>query len=158
MSPSPSLTLPRKGKGNFIAPSGDSLFTRHGSGCPGWLGIVMRAGVFVLSGLITLLLLSSDSLANPKRSYHDIYLMENRVCKSCHWEWADRSHIRLINRAGHAALVSPDEIIGINRHPVMRFLTLHSLAGIGQPGPIIAPEAYENGNDYVCKYCDMIKK
>ena len=104
------------------------------------------------------LLLGTSVSADDKPGYKDIYLTDNRVCKACTWEWENKKQVRLTNRRGEATLVSPDEIIGVDTHPFMRKLTLKSLNGIGLPGPIIVPAAFKDGNDYVCKFCDMFGK
>lgn len=115
--------------------------------------------------LMTLILLvwgilpeCSPALAKEKPGYQDIYLTEDRVCRSCTWAWEQKNLVRLTNREGHATLVYPAEIIGVDRHPIIRKLTLKSLQGIGLPGPIIVPAAFDDANDYVCKYCKELGK
>jgi hypothetical protein len=95
------------------------------------------------AGVLGCLLLGALAWAGDKPGYKDIYLTQE-----------SRTQVRLTNRLGHSTLVKPEEIIGIDRHPVLRKLTLKSLHGIGLPGPIIVPAAFEDANDYVCKYCD----
>jgi hypothetical protein len=94
--------------------------------------------------------------AEKAASYKDIYLTENRVCKDCTWEWANKKQVKLINRAGQATLVLPKEILGIDTHPIIRRLTLKSIHGVGKAGPEIVPAAFDNANDIVCKYCDAV--
>jgi hypothetical protein len=106
------------------------------------------------AGVLGCLLLGALAWAGDKPGYKDIYLTQERVCRACTWAWESRTQVRLTNRLGHSTLVKPEEIIGIDRHPVLRKLTLKSLHGIGLPGPIIVPAAFEDANDYVCKYCD----
>lgn len=86
--------------------------------------------------------------------YKDIYLTENRVCKACRWEILDESHARLTNRNGDRIVVKSGELLGMDRHPVWRKLIYNSLHGIGLPGPVIAPNAFENGREFACKYCE----
>lgn len=86
--------------------------------------------------------------------FKDIYLTENRVCKACRWEIADDYHTRLTNRNGERIVVKNNEVLGMDRHPVWRKLIDKSLHGIGLPGPVIVPSAFEDGRDYACKYCD----
>lgn len=89
-----------------------------------------------------------------KYEYKDIYLTENRVCKSCRWEIADDYHTRLINRDGERIVVRNKDVLGMDRNPFWRKAIYKSLHGIGLPGPVIVPSAFENGRDFVCKYCD----
>ena len=98
------------------------------------------------------------SLAAEKADYKDIYLFGNGVCKACQVEWVDKAHVRLVNRAGMVAIVPVKAVIGIDRHPFMRKALLTSLHGIGLPGPLIVPAAFEDANDYVCKYCDSFNR
>ncbi len=105
--------------------------------------------------LLGLLLGLSVSLAE-KPEYHDIYLTEDRVCKACRWEAADDWHIRLTNRNGDRIVVKNKEVLGMDRHPFWRKMVYNSLHGMGLPGPIIVPSAFEDGNEYVCKYCNYL--
>ncbi len=86
--------------------------------------------------------------------YKDIYLTENRVCKACRWEAVDARSIRLTNRRGDRIVVHPGEVLGMDRHPVWRKLIHKSLSGVGLPGKIIVPGAFEDGRDFACKYCE----
>ena len=121
---------------------------------PDFKAICILIGI-LLVGCIYLLL---PALADSKPGYKDIYLTKERVCKSCTWAWENKKQIRLTNRLGHFTLVKPTEIIGIDKHPIMRKLTIKSLHGIGLPGPLIVPAAFEDANDYVCKYCDDMEE
>lgn len=105
-------------------------------------------------GLIGVFGFSLFSFADEKAEYKDIYLTENRVCKACRWEIADDYHTRLINRNGDRIVVKNMEVLGMDRHPVWRKAIYKSLHGIGLPGPVIVPSAFENGRDFACKYCD----
>lgn len=106
--------------------------------------------------------MASAEKTSIKYEYRDIYLTQNRVCKACRYEWMDKdpgnARVRLVNRAGQASIVPSKQIIGIDRHPIVRKIYLKSLYGIGLPGPIIVPAAFEDGNDYVCKYCDTFNR
>jgi hypothetical protein len=114
---------------------------------------------FGLVGLAFLLLWPTGQVwAGDKVAYQDIYLSENRVCKSCRLEWVDKTKVRLVNRAGMASIVPAKAVIGIDNHPIIRRALTTSLHGIGLPGPILAPAAFEDGNDYVCKYCDSFNR
>lgn len=93
-----------------------------------------------------------------KTKYYTIYLLNNKVCKKCSVQQKDADHVWLINKGGAYELVPINQIIGIDRHPIIRRLVWKSLHGIGLPGPVIAPEAFKNGNDFVCKYCDDIDR
>jgi len=110
--------------------------------------------------------------AGEKYEYKDIYLTENRVCKACRLEWLDpvrdkadisravgnKSAVKLINRAGQASIVLAKEVLGIDRHPILRKAMLHSLRGVGLPGEVLVPSAFDDGNDFVCKYCDSFHR
>ncbi|WP_303674670.1 hypothetical protein [Vampirovibrio chlorellavorus] len=107
------------------------------------------------------LLLLGLALGNPAarageygKEYKDIYLTENRVCKACRWEAVDNQSIRLTNRNGDRIVVHPGEVLGMDRHPVWRKMIYKSLVGVGLPGKIIVPGAFEDGRDFACKYCD----
>lgn len=114
----------------------------------------LRAGCL----LIVLLWPAGLTLAGEKVEYKDIYLTEDRVCKACRAEWLDDKKVRLVNRAGFASIVPVKVVIGIDRHPFVRKTLMKSLHGIGLPGPILVPAAFEDANDYVCKYCDSFNK
>ncbi len=98
------------------------------------------------------------ALAEKKPVYKDIYLSENRVCKSCTWQWAEKGQVMLINRAGEATLVKPDEILGMDTHPIIRKLLTKSLHGVNEAGPVIVPAAFDNANEIWCNNCDYLGK
>jgi hypothetical protein len=99
----------------------------------------------------------SQTIPNGQKiPYYDIYLTNNQICKSCTVQQKDLDHVWLINKQGHYTVVSRHQIMGLNQHPVVRRVLWASLHGIGLPGPIIAPEAFEKGNEFVCKYCDKV--
>ncbi len=86
--------------------------------------------------------------------YKDIYLTENRVCKACRWEPVDTQLVRLTNRNGDRIVVHTGEVLGMDRHPFWRKMIYKSLVGVGLPGKIIVPGAFDDGNEFACKYCD----
>ena len=93
-------------------------------------------------------------LATNIQPYRDIYLTEDRVCKGCQWELLPERKVQLTNRLGEHTVVRSKEIIGIDTHPWNRKLLVKSLRGVGLPGKVIVPYAFEDGQDFVCKYCD----
>lgn len=105
--------------------------------------------------LLAFLLPLQPAFATDKVIYKDIYLTQNRVCRSCTWEWQAKDRkILLINRSGQATLVKPKEILGMDTHPIVRRLMLKSLHGVGKAGIDIVPGAFDEANDVFCKYCD----
>lgn len=106
---------------------------------------------YLLVALIAVMSFSSGWA--EKTEYHDIYLTENRVCKVCRWQVEDASHVRLTNRDGYRIVVRNEELVGVDKHPFWRKAISKSLHGIGLPGPVIVPSAFEDGFDYACKYC-----
>ena len=130
---------------------------KHHASRPNWVpGIVLLSfALLSMLGCFSGSVWADEKVEKPaKVEYKDIYLTNNRVCKACRWEWVDKKHVRLINRAGKFSDLSAKEVIGMDRHPIIRRAYLHTLYGIGLPGPIIVPAAFADGNDYVCKYCD----
>ena len=117
------------------------------------LGKVRALSSMLLMGW-ALLGVTGLALAAEKVEYKDIYLSENRVCKACRWEWVDKKKVRLVNRAGLASIVPARQVIAMDRYPLGRKIMQVSLHGIGLPGPVLVPAAFDDGNDYVCKYCD----
>jgi hypothetical protein len=97
---------------------------------------------------------SPPVLAADIQPYRDIYLTEDRICKGCQWKLLPKQEVQLTNRLGESIVVRSKEIIGINNHPWNRKLLLKSLNGVGLPGKVIVPFAFEDGEDFVCKYCD----
>ena len=113
----------------------------------------------LLPSLSIFILTAAAALCPPPasaESYHDILLTENRVCKTCRWEVADDRHVRLINRNGDRIVVENQEVLGVDDHPFWRKAIYKSVHGIGLPGPIIVPSAFDEGRDFVCKYCNEI--
>lgn len=73
----------------------------------------------------------------------DVYLTEDRICKKCTGRYINSETIELKNRKGKAGLYHVDEIIGVDVHPLARRFWLHSFRGVGLPGKIIVPQAFE---------------
>lgn len=99
-------------------------------------------------------LAGSGTEESPKPLYLDFYLTENRICKACTGFWTHDRQVALENRQGHRTVVDPEEIIGVDRHPLGRRLLRKSLHGIGLPAKVIVPYAFDDYKDFVCKYCD----
>ena len=128
-----------------------------------FISIFVSGFCLAFIGLFTLGLSGSACFAEeqPKEAkveYHDIYLLQNRVCKDCRVEVVNKTNVRLVNRAGQASVVPANQLIGMDRHPIFRKLYIRSLHGIGLPGPVLVPAAFADGNDYVCKYCDSFNR
>jgi len=87
------------------------------------------------------------------KKYYDVYLTDGEICKKCRTEKMDGDHIRLTNAQGAWTILPMKRFIGIDYHPSVRKLLNHSLHNIGPKGPEIVPYAFENMNDYVCRYC-----
>lgn len=86
--------------------------------------------------------------------YYDLYLTGNRMCKQCTWRWVDARHVEISNRQGQAAVIEGAEILGYDKHPIARRVFLKGVHGIGLPGPVVVPYAFDDYQEYVCKYCD----
>lgn len=89
-----------------------------------------------------------------KIKYYDLYLTNNRVCKKCTWEWIDARRVQISNRQGQSAIVEGSEILAYDNHPFLRKVFVKGVHGVGLPGPVIVPYAFDDYKDYVCKYCD----
>lgn len=98
------------------------------------------------------LFLFGTSLAGEK--YYDIYLMGDRVCKACKWDLLPQNRVQLTDKRGLTSVVAAKEIIGVDTHPWVRKVFVKSLHGVGLPGKVIVPYAFEDAQDFVCKYCD----
>jgi hypothetical protein len=109
-------------------------------------------------GVLPILGWAQEETKPEKYEFKDIYLRENQVCKACRLEWVDNKRVKLINRAGQAAIVPAGQVLGIDRHPIIRKAMLHSLHGVGLPGEVLVPAAFDEGDDFVCKYCDSFNK
>jgi hypothetical protein len=92
--------------------------------------------------------------ADESVRYRDINLTEERVCKACLWKLLPNGQVRLTNRQGESSVVKGKEIIGVDTHPWARKLMVKGLHGTGLAGKAIVPFAFEDGRDFVCKYCD----
>ena len=97
---------------------------------------------------------SAEAKAHDSRKrYYDVFLTDGEICKKCRTEKLDDDHIRLTNEQGAWVILPMKRFIGIDYHPAVRKLLNHSLHNIGPKGPEIVPYAFENMNDYVCRYC-----
>jgi hypothetical protein len=85
--------------------------------------------------------------------YYDVYLTTGDVCRHCLTERVDSEHLRLSNAQGAWTIVPFGIFMGIDYHPVARKLLIKSLHGINKSGPELVPYAFDNVNDYVCRYC-----
>ncbi len=96
----------------------------------------------------------SNAQAGEKPVYRDIYLTEERICRSCSGRWIDDKRLELANRQGEKAIIASKDIIGIDKHPVARRILTRSLHGIGLSAKIVVPYAFEDWEEFVCKYCN----
>jgi hypothetical protein len=74
----------------------------------------------------------------------DIYLTGNRICRKCMWQEEGDIYIRLTNQEGKTGLYRHSDIIGIDTHPIGRRLFIKSIKGVGLPGRIIVPNAFDD--------------
>lgn len=108
---------------------------------------------------LTLQVVPRKKTAQPRKlKPHDVYLRDGLMCKRCTAELMTDKLVRLRDTSGRQTMVRMDEIIGINTHPIIRNVMIRSLHGIGNPGPLIVPYAFEDSQDYVCKYCYELKR
>ncbi len=89
-----------------------------------------------------------------KLAYHDVYLLDNQVCRKCSGAWINAGQVELTNRQGDRTIVYARDILGVDTHPVFRKILIHSIQNVGLAGPEIAPYAFANWDKYACKYCD----
>lgn len=104
--------------------------------------------VFILS----LLGASGDAKPMESSQSQDIYLTGNRVCKQCQWEFVgyDVSRFalfKLTNPQGHSGVYPEHEILGVDQNPILRRLVRHSFHGVGLPGKVINPQAFDLKKD-----------
>ncbi|HEY9688125.1 MAG TPA: hypothetical protein V6C52_14215 [Coleofasciculaceae cyanobacterium] len=88
-----------------------------------------------------------------KKAYYDIYLTEDRVCEACTGQWINNHQVALTNRQGERAIVESKEIIGVDNHPLVRKLFSKSLHETGLAAKVIVPDAFDDWEQFVCKYC-----
>lgn len=90
-----------------------------------------------------------------KTRYYDIYLTDNRICEACTGQWVARDRVALTNRQGERAIVNVREILGVDNHPIARRLLKKSLHGTGLAAKVIVPYAFDDWEQFVCKYCEQ---
>lgn len=73
----------------------------------------------------------------------DIYLVGNRVCKKCVGRHINARQVMLTNKKGQSGIYDTTEVIGLDTHPVLRRMFLHSVHEIGLPAQIIVPQAFD---------------
>lgn len=104
--------------------------------------------------IVPVLLGTGLVMAGEKELYRDIYLTGNRVCKACTAQRLGKLKVALTNREGASSVVDVRDIVGVDTHPLGRRLFRKSLHGIGLPAKIVVPDAFDDGRDFYCKYCD----
>lgn len=110
------------------------------------------AGLLYTAALAGLILSHLSAVAEEK--YRDIYLTGDRVCRGCQWSLLPEGRVQLTNKQGLVSAVPAKEVVGVNTHPWIRKLFVKSLHGTGLAAKIIVPYAFEDAQDFVCKYCD----
>jgi hypothetical protein len=107
-----------------------------------------------LASTISVVVLLCSNLSLAAEKYQDIYLTDDRVCKACRWEILPKGEVQLTDRQGRKSVVPAKEIIGVDTHPWLRKTLVKSLQGTGLPAKVIVPYAFEDAQDFVCKYCE----
>jgi hypothetical protein len=74
----------------------------------------------------------------------DIFLTSDRVCEKCTWKVLNPQEVQLTNRKGQTGIYPLAEIIGLDTHPLARRFLLRSAQGVGLPGRIIVPQAFDH--------------
>lgn len=73
----------------------------------------------------------------------DIYLLGDRICRQCTLRWVGPDTVELSDRQGRTGFYPAREITDLETHPVLRRLLYKSIHGVGLPGPILLPQAFE---------------
>ena len=107
----------------------------------------------VVAGLIIVTLLGFGVNSVSATNRYDIYLTRDRVCRRCVGEALNATDVRLTNERGWRTVVSRQEVLGVDAHPRIRRLLFRSLHNIGPAGTALVPYAFENAQDFLCKFC-----
>jgi hypothetical protein len=103
-------------------------------------------GCMLLAGLgVAMALLSGVALAKikPDKAY-TFFLTDNRICRKCYWRLIGNDYVELSNEDGIRATYHRDQIIGIDTHPLFRRIHRKGITGVGLPGRIIVPQAFDD--------------
>jgi len=79
----------------------------------------------------------------PDKAY-DFYLKGDRICKKCHWRILGDGTVELKNKEGITGIYRPSEFIGVDNHPIARRILRHAVHGVGIPGRVIVPTAFDD--------------
>jgi hypothetical protein len=78
----------------------------------------------------------------------DIYLTDGTICPRCHVVgWANPKQVLLQDAWQRQYVVAPDQIKGVQKHPILARLFVHSIQNHGPdglPGRIIVPQAWDD--------------
>jgi hypothetical protein len=78
----------------------------------------------------------------------DIVLTDGQTCYRCHVAgWQGRQHVILQDAYKRQYVVAPDQVVGVQKHPILARLFLSVIKNHGPdqlPGRIIVPQAYED--------------
>lgn len=75
---------------------------------------------------------------------YDIYLSGNRICKKCTARYLGNNEVELRNRKGETGVYPLWEVQGVDTHPFARRFWGASFRGVGLPGRIIVPQAFDD--------------
>lgn len=103
----------------------------------------LLAAVLLVTGIACWILPAQAGHLKEDKAY-DFYLSGDRICRDCHWRMAGPSHVELTNKAGIKGTYSLEEIIGVDKHPILRRLHRKSIEGVGIPGRVIVPGAFDD--------------
>jgi hypothetical protein len=83
----------------------------------------------------------------------DIYLTDGQVCYRCHMNgWVNSHQLMLEDAYKRRYVVSPDQVLGVQHHPVLARLFLSMIRNHGPdglPGRIIVPQAYPDEKGFL---------
>ncbi len=98
--------------------------------------------VLIGTGIVGCLLTAQAGHLKEDKAY-DFYLSGDRICRKCHWRMAGPSHVELTGKNGIRGTYSLEEIIGVDKHPIRRRIHRKSIEGVGIPGRVIVPAAFD---------------
>lgn len=80
---------------------------------------------------------------SPASNPMDIYLLGDRICRHCTLRWVGPDTVELRDRQGRTGVYPAREITDMETHPALRRLLYKSVHGVGLPGPILVPQAFD---------------
>lgn len=87
---------------------------------------------------------AKKSASQGSTKAYDIYLTGNRICKKCVARYLGNDQVELRDRKGETGVYPLWEIQGVDTHPFARRFWGTSFRGIGLPGRIIVPQAFDD--------------